>query len=1037
MEKFIYKAPENNYPEWNNNPQIFELNRIPAHSENFPFSTYEKSLINNKTDEKNFLLLNGKWKFNFVENPSQAPKDFFQTDFNSTSWKEISVPGHWQLQGFDYPQYTNTQYPWSKTENIQPPFAPEKYNPVGSYIKEFNINTSEKEFSPDENQIFLNFQGVESAFYVWLNGDFLGFSQDSFTPAEFDITPYIKNGKNLLAVQVFRWSDASWLEDQDFWRLSGIFRDVYIYSCPKIHIHDVFIQSDLDKNFENGILQADLKIKNYFENLEKKNISVNLKILDTEKKEIFSETQNFSINNSLDFKKINFATTVPSVKKWNSESPNLYTIILNLKLEEKNLEFISTKIGFKKIYIEDNILKLNGKKLLLTGTNRHEFNSKTGRSISKEDMIKDILLMKQNNINAVRCSHYPNNSLWYDLCDEYGLYVIDETNLETHGTWKYGQKELENTIPASRPEWTGAVVDRANSMVQRDKNHPSIIMWSLGNESFGGDNFRKMKEHILKIDKSRIIHYEGIFHARRWADVSDIESTMYIKPNDVERYATMNPEKPFLLCEYCHTMGNSGGNLDEYTNLFKKYPSVIGGFIWDWIDQAIEIDGKMYYGGDFNEPCHDGNFCGNGIIFADRKPSPKLNQVKYSYQKIDFIKIDSSFNQIKIKNYYPFTNLNSFDFYWTINKNGSEIIKEKIPNFNCDGDKEILLNIENLKTQIQNLSGTNQDEFTLQFFAELKDDFSWAKKGHIIAQEQFILAFKSSTNSNKILTHKDKLNLLDLEDVIKITGEDFSVEISKKSGFINNYTFHDFTYIENEIYPEYWRAYTDNDLGFKLQNYSDCWKNAKDNMELFDSQIIDSENQIQLNYYFFNKLADAKILLQYIIKNDGTIQIHHILNSYNEKTYIPQVALILNLKKDFSDFEYYGRGPVENYSDRKSSCHIALYKSNISSETTPYLKPQECANRCDVRWVKLKNQNKEILLSSEIPFQFSALPYTANELYEAKHIFDLPESNKSIIKIASTQMGIGGDDSWGAPVHEAYRNYGGKSYQQTIIIKAK
>src|SRR5690625_2446224 len=623
LEKFTYTPPENGYPEWNNNPEIFQLNRVDAHATLMPYLTVGDALKGKRDQSPFFQSLNGQWKFAFAETPDKRITNFYEDDFDHSEWDKIKVPSNWQLQGYDYPQYTNSRYPWEDTEYINLPVAPTKYNPVCQYVTTFTVPENWK-----RQPVFINFQGVESAFYVWLNGDLVGYSEDTFTPAEFDLTPYLIDGENKLAVEVYRWSDASWLEDQDFWRMSGIFRDVYLYSTPNIHIRDFSVITDLDDQYEDADLKIKAEITNYYE-IQSEGITFQAMLYDKNHEAVFDEPIELQIDvNQTDSLHIETSKFVKNPLKWSAEQPHLYTLVLGLVDATGNiLETESCKVGFRTFEIKDGLMKMNGERIVFKGVNRHEFTADKGRAVDYEDMVHDIKLMKKYNINAVRTSHYPNHPLWYELCDEYGLYVIDEVNLETHGTWRYGQKEEEDTIPGSKPEWTENVLDRCNSMFQRDKNHPSIVIWSLGNESFGGDNFLTMHRFFKENDSTRLVHYEGVFHYRASETASDIESTMYINPYGMEKYGIQaeqseEPMKPYVICEYAHSMGNSTGNLYKYTELFDEYDILQGGFIWDWKDQALKTeteDGIEYlaYGGAFGESPHDGNFSGDGIIFAD------------------------------------------------------------------------------------------------------------------------------------------------------------------------------------------------------------------------------------------------------------------------------------------------------------------------------------------------------------------------------------------------------------------------------------
>ena len=1029
MKKYQYNKPENGYPEWNNNPDIVGLNRIEAHAEIFPFLSAEDAIKNCKELSPHYYSLNGQWKFQIADNPSKRDINFHSMNYDCSQWKEIAVPGHWQLQGYDYPQYTNLRYPWEKTEDIKPPFAPTIYNPVGSYIRYFNIP---KKWNDWDTPIYLNFQGVESAFYVWVNGELVGYSQDSFTPAEFDISPYVKEGENKLAVEVYRWCDGSWLEDQDFWRLSGIFRDVYLYTTPNIHIRDLYAKTTLDNSYEDGNLDTQITIHNYREAIGMHEIIIQL--ISQENNVVMSQSHSFDLFGTS--QKINIKTSISNPFLWSAENPYLYTLLIHVQDDKGQIvEFTSLKVGFRNIEIDGNIMKINGKRLLLHGVNRHEFNCHTGRTITREDMLYDVTLMKQSNINAVRTSHYPNNPYWYDLCDLYGLYVIDETNLETHGSWKYGQKDLGDAIPGSKPEWTSAVLDRCNSMVERDKNHASIIIWSLGNESFGGNNFIIMRDFIKKKDATRLIHYEGVAHSREWMAASEIESTMYNHPEEVEKYALNKPLKPYILCEYSHAMGNSCGNLDEYCKLFLKYPVIQGGFIWDWIDQSICIKDKngkeiFTYGGDFNEPLHDGNFCGNGLIFANREKSPKLYEVKKCYQKVTIEVVNQNENCYKIKNHFLFTDLQSFHLDWNIQKNGVILVKGSLKlQVQPEGETNFVLN------DIPELKGVYSDEFILTFSLNLIAPTIWAKRGYEIAFEQFVLPHIMEKIEFDIIDSPIQLEELENEFVIKRNC--FKAMLQKSTGDLISYEYLGKELFKQPVRINYWRAYTDNDKGCHLDQITETWRNAGNNKKLTGLRVKQSSNIIQIYAEFDLPTSTiSKCYLRYQIVGNGEIEITHILCPGINLPVIPEIGLEFTMESNFQNIKYYGKGPVENYWDRSNGTPLGIYESNVVDEVVPYLKPQECGNRTAVRWMQLINgQDIGIQFKADGGFDFSALPYTSKELLDASHYHQLGESDKSVIKINSVQMGLGGDDSWSAMPHKQYLIYANKTISHTFVFK--
>ncbi|WP_440896504.1 glycoside hydrolase family 2 TIM barrel-domain containing protein [Amphibacillus sp. Q70] len=1018
LRKLDYHPPVNGFPEWNNNPDIFQLNRRTAHATYMPFQTIEEALEGKRTQSPWYQSLNGQWKFAFAENPASRITDFYRADFNHNDWDDITVPGHWQLQGYDYPQYTNTRYPWINTEKLDPPFAPTKYNPVGQYVRTFAIPESWR-----DRPVYINFEGVESAFYLWVNGDLVGYSEDTFTAAEFDLTPYLIAGDNKLAVEVYRWSDASWLEDQDFWRLSGIFRDVYLYAPPAVHIDDFFVQTELDADYKDANLKVAIDVLDYYERGEPVTCQFMLYDHNEEKILINPPTQNVQFIDG-DVNQFELQTFIENPLKWSAEIPNLYRLVITLSNQAGELiEVVSCRVGFRQFELKDGLMKLNGKRIVLKGTNRHEFEAAKGRAVSYQDMVDDIKLMKKHNINAVRTSHYPNHPLWYDLCDEYGLYVIDETNLETHGTWHYAQDGLGNTLPGSKPEWTDNVIDRCQSMFARDKNHPSIIIWSLGNESYGGDNFIKMYQHLKERDSTRLIHYEGVFHYRESEAASDIESTMYIKPSDVEQYARAAKEgtKPYILCEFGHAMGNSLGNFYKYTNLFDQYDILQGGFIWDWKDQAIltkNKEGQPYlaYGGDFGESPHDGNFSGNGIIFADGTISPKLFEVKKCYQNVNFLAVDLSQGQFKLINKFLFTDLANYQLAWQISENGVVIDQGEQRIELAPGETgKIQLNYHLPKRR------TITDEHILTVsLIELKDQL-WCNEGHEIAFEQFVLptSHQKIDNQPEVFT---PITVLDRSEVIVVNGEQFAIQFNKQTGHLSSYKVKETELIKEGLKPNFWRAMTDNDRGNQLDKRSRIWREAVKEQKLLHLDWQTSLNHVTVTTkYFYEKLNQTYLNISYQIDTSGEILIDYTLNPGEGLPEIPEIGLSLAMPKSYQQFSWYGKGPHESYWDRQKGAKISYYQDKVDNQYVPYLKPQECGNHIGVRSAQITNESGNGLAIVGLPtVELSVLPYTAYELEAASHAYQLPNSDQTVIRINLGQMGVGGDDSWGAKTHDEF-----------------
>ena len=1031
--KFTYSPPINGYPEWNNNPETFKLNRLDAHATLMPYKTVEEALLGDRSASDFYQSLNGVWKFAFAENPEQRIKNFFNMEFDESGWDEIKVPGHWQLQGYDYPQYTNVRYPWEGKEDIKPPFAPTKYNPVGQYIRSFTVPVDWQ-----DQPVYISFQGVESAFYVWVNGEFVGYSEDTFTPAEFDLTPYLVEGENRLAVEVYRWCDASWLEDQDFWRLSGIFRDVYLYSTPSFHINDFYVVTELDEAYKHAELKIEADILNYF-GQSSGPIQFGAALFDQRNKRILEEKVSLRINGAKT--KIHLSSSVENPLKWSAENPHLYTLVLSVTDDKGNLiETESCKIGFRKFEIKDGLMKINGNRIVFKGVNRHEFASDKGRAVTYEDMVHDITTMKKHNINAVRTSHYPNHPRWYDLCDQYGLYVIDETNLETHGTWKYGQQGEGEAVPGSKPEWRDNVLDRCNSMLQRDKNHPSVVIWSLGNESFGGENFVLMHDFLKVKDPTRIVHYEGIYHFREYEAASDIESTMYVVPDMVEQYAKnaenhSNP-KPYILCEYSHAMGNSCGNLYQYTNLFDQYPILQGGFIWDWKDQALKTqtdDGIEYlaYGGDFGDTPNDGNFCGDGLLFADGSVSPKIFEVKKCYQNVHFSEVNLQEGLIEVQNKNLFTNLKDYLLEWEVARNGISIeTGEAVVDVDPGAAKKVKLNY-NLPTEYNLV-----DEFVLTVRFTLKASTLWAEKGYEIAFEQFILPVKNTG----IVTRQDhlpRLNTIDQADKLTILGDFFTLVFNKLNGNLESYVYDGVELWAASPVPNFWRAMTDNDRGNKLPERSATWSEAGQNrtLGLFYTKLNDYSVEITIEY----KLPTIHVStckIHYAIFGDGEIKVNLELTPGTDLPEIPEIGLLFTMDPSFEHIEWYGRGPHESYWDRKKGAKLGLYNGKVKEQYVPYLKPQECGNKTDVRWATIVNNKGTGLKITGAPgFEFNVLPYTPHELETYDHGYKLPKSDKTVLRVNYKQMGVGGDDSWQAKTHPEYTLFSNRIYMFSFTLK--
>ena len=738
--------------EWLANPEVFAVNRAEAHSDHWYYETMQGAKEGKKMSLRQSL--NGMWYFSYAKNPKERIKDFYKKEYDCKNFDRIEVPGHIQTQGYDSCQYINTMYPWDGKEFLRPPMISEEDNPVGSYVTYFQVEDALK-----DKEIMISFQGVETAFYVWLNGKFVGYSEDTFTPSEFCITSFLEEGENKLAVEVYKRSSASWIEDQDFWRFSGIFREVYLQAKPRIHIEDVFVKSTLDESYQNGMLDISFRMSG----TEKAKMTATLE--DKDGNGIYQE----SIWVEADEKGV-FQTKILNVNPWSAEVPYLYQLYLTIEDSEgKIVEVVPQKIGFRTFEMKDKVMYINGKRILFKGVNRHEFNPRIGRSITEEDMLWDIRFMKKHNINAVRTSHYPNMSLWYQLCDEYGIYLIDETNLESHGSWqKLGVCEPSWNVPGDDSKWEACVVDRARSMFERDKNHPSVVIWSCGNEAYAGKCIEAMSDYFHQVDDTRLVHYEGVFWNRAYEHISDMESRMYAKPQEIEQYLIENPKKPYISCEYMHAMGNSCGGLKLYTELADKYELYQGGFIWDYIDQAmIRIDDfgneVLAYGGDHDERATDYEFCGNGLVYANRQISPKAQEVKHLYADVKLIPDKKG---VWIQNDYLFRDTEDYEFLCRLRKEDKVIFEEARTMVVKAGERAYM--------EIPFPEIKEEGEYIYEVSMCLKEDCVWSEKGHELAFGQFVE--KITAEEKTVLS---KVEVIHGDVNIGIKGEGFLVMLSK------------------------------------------------------------------------------------------------------------------------------------------------------------------------------------------------------------------------------------------------------------------
>lgn len=976
---------------WLEDPEVFAVNRIPAHSDH---TYFEK-----ETEERPLRqCLNGSWLFSYAKNPSMRVERFYEDSYDCSGFDTIQVPGHLETQGYGRNQYINTMYPWDGEEFLRPPMVSKRNNPVGSYVKYFTLEEQMK-----GKRTFISFQGVETAFYVWLNGTFIGYSEDSFTPAEFELTETLREGENKLAVEVYKRSSASWLEDQDFFRFSGIFRDVFLYSIPRVHVRDIFVKAGLTDSYQEGTLEIRAELIGGIDD-----VTIEASLRDGDEKEIWN-------GNAEGKEEVFFKASGLAVLPWSAEEPRLYRLYLYVKNEEGQiLEFIPQKVGFRRFEMKDRIMCLNGKRILFKGVNRHEFNPVRGRAITREDMLWDIRFMKQHNINAVRTSHYPNQTLWYELCDEYGIYLIDETNLESHGSWqKLGEVEPSWNVPGDRPEWKAAVLDRASSMFERDKNHPSVLIWSCGNESYAGTDIEAMSEYFHEKDDSRLVHYEGVFWNRKYDHISDMESRMYAKPAEIEEYLENDPKKPYISCEYMHSMGNSTGGMKLYTDLEKKYPLYQGGFIWDYIDQSLyrvnELGERVLtYGGDHDERATDYEFCGNGIVYADRKASPKAQEVKALYADI---KLEPDEKGVKIINDSLFVSTGRYVLAYRLLKE-DRCLYEAETETDVAPESEAYVNLT-----YPELPGTG--EFIYEVSLRLEEDTLWAKAGHEISFGQYV-----KKTADKAEEKTCPLEIIRGDVNIGVRGRGFTAMFSKAEGGIASLCYDGVEYITRTPKLTFWRALTDNDRGAKTGFDAAQWMTAGLFYKLTDVDVQEQKDQVCVTFeYLLPTVPQTKAYVSYRVTGDGKIHVHALYKGTDGLPEMPAFGMDMKLKARYDRVRYYGRGPEENYLDRREGARLGVYSYQAADNLSAYLFPQECGNRMDVRWVEVTDADGQGLRfeTEGVPFENSVLPCSAYELEAATHREELPKAHYSWVRILESQMGVGGDDSWGAPVHEEYR----------------
>ncbi|GGZ87634.1 glycoside hydrolase family 2 TIM barrel-domain containing protein [Algibacter mikhailovii] len=1002
------------------NPNIVEINKLPARATFFAFETKDLAQANNIQASNNYKSLNGLWKFKWTRNPENRPTEFYKEGYDVEDWKNIPVPSNWELEGYGVPIYTNIPYPFSFNDKPNPPQIPDGYNPVGSYKRTFDIPENW-----ESKKITIHLGAVKSAFFIWINGEKVGYSQGSKLPAEFDITNYLKNGKNTIALEVYRWCDGSYLEDQDFWRLSGIERDVYLYATPKVHIQDFVIVSDLDQNYQNGLFDFKIDVAN--SNAKKASGYINI-LLESESKEVYKASKSIEIEAKTS-SALNFEKVIPNVMHWTAETPSLYKLTIDL-LDKKGrvLESTTRQIGFRNIKIENGQVLVNGQPILIKGVNRHEHDYKSGHVISRTSMLEDIKIFKAHNINAVRTCHYPNDPYWYELCDQYGIYVYDEANIESHGIGYNLSETLGN-----KPDWLLAHMERTERMILRDRNHPSIICWSLGNEAGNGYNFYNTYLRAKELDVTRFVHYERALY--EWN--TDVIGIMYAKYKTIEDYAKDDSqERPFILCEYAHAMGNSLGGFKEYWDLFESYDKLQGGFIWDYQDQGLlaEKHGRPYfaYGGDFGPKGtpSDHNFLNNGLIQADKTPNPHMYEAKKIMQNIKFYKEQLKLNEVKLKNWYFYRDLSNYTLDWNVMENGIVIEKGVINTLDIQPQQSSVVEIP-FKTSV-----TKNKEYFLNLSVKLKESEPLMESGLEIARDQFLL---NSEEINITEPELDNTSLItkESEGSIKISNDVFQIEFSKTSGTIASYIYHGEAIISKGAQINFWRAPVDNDYGANTPKiYREWLKQGKENHNVLN-QIEKSEHNVKLTFIQEMLNGDALFTQTYLVASNGVIKVENDFKALkgkanigarmqnklkkNEHANIYKFGNEFELSNDFNHTKWYGRGPDESYIDRKNSTDVGLYSSEVKDLFTMYARPQDNGNRTDIRWVEFSNSKgiairfygKELLNFSASHFKTEDLDSGISKKTTQKHGRLLNPREEVYLNIDGFTSGVACVNSWG------------------------
>jgi beta-galactosidase len=1007
------------FNEWKD-PAVFRVGTLPQQSFAIPFSNEQQALADGWLKSDKVMLLNGTWKFNFVNRFEDRAIGFEKENFNTGTWADIKVPADWQMEGFDVPIFNNIVYPWAK--NAKPPYIPEHFTPVGSYRRSFVLPANWQ-----NQRVVLHFSGVNSAYYVWVNGQAVGYAEDSKMEAAFDVSKLIHAGKNSIAVQVLRFADGTYLEDQDFWRLSGIEREVYLVATPRVFVQDIHLTAQFENGYSVGILTSAVSIEN--QNTAALNAVLETKLLDKNKKIISTATAKITVPASAKTE-VQASINVSKPLLWSAEKPNLYTAIITLKdANGKVQQLFNQQVGFRQIEVKDGKVLVNGEPVYFKGVNRHEHHPEKGHAVTDEaDMLLDIQRMKEYNINAVRSCHYPNHALWYKLCDKYGLYVVDEANVESHGMGIYDYKPYGfamNNILARDENWFAPTWQRVYDMYQRDKNHPSIIFWSLGNEAGRGDNFKKCYDALKKLDTTRPVQYEQAF----MDNYTDVVAPMYPVLADMKAFAESGDSRPYIMCEYAHSMGNSTGNLNEYWDFIESHPQFRGGFIWDWKNQTFSkktADGKPYWAwANDLEPAFlsADKGCSDGLVFADGTAEPALEEVKKIYQYIKFKNFDKTKGTCVISNGYSFRSLDDIIFSYKILKNGVAVKEGILPvPAGIQPQKDATVLIPGF------INSITSGECFVNVYAALKNDEPLLKKGHAVASEQFVVneekpamaAMPAAGNAFARIDTSDN-------NFVWISAKDFAFVFNNKTGFLHAWMYKGKHLVKEPMVPDFWRSPIDNDLGNGMQRRCAVWKNIDARMSLKNFEVKQEGGAVHVKTVA--ALADSKseITVDYTIFENGAMKVAFDFKtelnlSNNNQPEIPRIGMRLTAFNEFENFSWYGRGPLENYWDRKQSNFIGLYNGKVKDQFVPYEMPQENGEKTDVRWLSLTNaKGKGIKVTALNDWiSINAQNYRQADLEGRKHPYEVPMSNLVELHIDHRQMGLGGDNSWGQFPHEQY-----------------